>query len=111
MAKSTTGEVAEFLFSWFGIFDFLVSKWDNKGYKAKWGSSRAPAGRGYSPQRSFWSGQGSSLPKKKKKNALSTYSREGLNMMMSNSKKIRDNYSWIKTGYKPKEKNIFSWLR
>lgn len=110
MAKSVAGEVAEFLFSGFGVFDFLVSKWNNKGYKPKTGS-RGVAPRSFTPQRSFWSGQATNTPKKKKKNELSTYSREGLNMMMTNSKKIRESYSWIKTGYKPKKKDIFSWLR
>ena len=113
MAKSVFTDVAEFLFTWFGVLDFLTKTSWNGQYKPKWNSG-GKRSSWYSP-RSFsstpFSSGSNTNPKKKKKNELNAYTLEGLKVMNINATKIRTNYSWLKSWYTPKNKNIFSWLK
>lgn len=111
MAKSVLWEVAEFLFTWFGVFDFLTKTNWNGQYKPKARSSGASRPRQTFSSSPFSSTSGTNTPKKKKKDELNAYTREGLNIMIVNAKKARENYSGLKSWYKPNKNNIFSWLK
>ena len=94
--------------------DGFISLFEGKGFKPSKSSSR---GGGFKQKnnKSFWNNiQNRNWNKntlKTKKNWLNTSNREELTRVMFNAKKARENLSGLKTWYKPKKNNIFSWLR
>ena len=114
MAKSILWEVAEFFLSGFWVFDFLTKTSWNGQYKPKTtasiGGNYRPRASSFAP-RSTGSTNNSIQQKKKKKNELNAFTLEGLKIMNANAVKIRANYSWLKSWYKPKKKIDFSWLK